>query len=184
MNRTFLGVVATVSALGGVAHADANESVSKVSSQTTEARDFHIGLNFRTDFGARYYRADLGMRFGRWDYILVADPLGVQKGDYDMDAVVRYVGDRWSVWGGGRLSIVPIARSHQFTEKALVGVSTQLPSVLTDKVRIHAGLELAIHVHAHGADLMTNWVCVDSPDCREDHFVFGLFGRAEYASPF
>ena len=71
-----------------------------------------------------------------------------------------------------------------FTEKALVGVSAQLPSPFGDKVRIHSGLELAAHLRSHGGDVMTRWICVDSPDCREDHFVFGLFGRMEYAAPF
>ncbi len=163
---------------------DAARANATPANPIASTRDFHIGVNFRTDFGARYYRADVGTRFGRWDITLVVDPLGIPKGDYDFDAILRYVGDRWSIWGGARLSIVPIAREHQFTEKALVGVSAQLPSPFGDKVRIHSGLELAAHLRSHGGDVMTRWICVDSPDCREDHFVFGLFGRMEYASPF
>ena len=178
--------MAAVAGVGlGHAHADESPNLSTPSTPAANSgRDIHAGINFRTDMGARYYRADFGMRFGKWDAILVVDPLGIDKGDYDLDAVVRYVGSSWSVWGGGRLSITPIGRDSHYTEKALVGVSAQLPSLATDRVRIHAGLELAVHVRAHGADIMPRWVCVDSPDCREDHFVFGLFGRVEYASAF
>ncbi len=187
LNHFFL-CAAVVGSVGvGVAHAEEAPDAAVTSPTLTHAvntgRDLHAGLNFRTDFGARYYRLDAGIRFGKWDFVLVADPLGVRKGDYDFDGVVRYVGSRWSVWGGARMSITPIGREAQYTEKALIGVSAQLPSVFSDKVRIHSGLELAVHVHAHGGEIMTRWVCVDSPDCREDHFVFGLFGRVEYASP-
>jgi hypothetical protein len=178
---TALAAVAWV--WSGQARADESPAASSQPSPAANSgRDIHAGVNFRTDMGARYYRADFGLRLGKWDAILVVDPLGVSKGDYDFDAVLRYVGSSWSVWGGGRLSITPIGRESQYTEKALVGVSAQLPSLATDRVRIHAGLELAVHVRAHGADIMSRWVCVDSPDCREDHFVFGLFGRVEYAS--
>lgn len=168
-----------------VAYAETNPEAPELTAKSarTTGRDIHAGVNFRTDFGARYYRADLGMRFGRWDVSLVLDPLGIPKGDYDFDAILRRVGETWSVWGGARLSVTPIARTHQFTEKLLLGVSAELPS-FSDSVRIHSGLELAVHVAAHGADIMTRWVCVDAPDCREDHFVFGLFGRVEYASAF
>jgi hypothetical protein len=175
--------VVLVAALAGVAHADEGAAATSSGNAQTSGRDLHAGLNFRTDFGARYYRADVGMRFGAWDFSVVVDPLGISKGDYDLDAIVRHVGPRWSVWTGARLSITPIGRTAQYTEKALLGVSARLPSVASDKVRIHSGLELAVHVRAHGADIMTRWVCVDSGDCRADHFVFGLFGRVEYASP-
>ena len=183
--RTFVSVVMAAAALTGVTHADepAPGVTTAAPRSAMSGRDVHIGVNFRTDFGARYYRADLGMRFGKWDTILVVDPLGLRNSDYDLDAILRYAGETYSVWGGTRLTITPIAREHQYTEKALVGVSAQLPSLGSDRVRIHSGLELTVHVHAHGAGIMTRWVCIDSPDCREDHFVFGLFGRVEYASP-
>ena len=177
-------VVAMGWAVPHVASAEGTEapSTSSPCELCTSDREVHVGVNLRTDFGARYYRADLGVRIKHWDVTLVVDPLGVIKGDYDFDGILRYVGERWSVWGGGRLSITPIGREAQYTEKALVGVSALLPSVFTDRVRIHSGLELAVNMHAHGAEIMSRWVCVDSFDCREDHFVFGLFARIEYAS--
>src|SRR3954469_6342488 len=56
----------------------------------TRDRDVHVGLNLRTDFGARFYRMDLGVRVSRVDLIAVVDPFGVYNGDYDFDGVVRY----------------------------------------------------------------------------------------------
>jgi hypothetical protein len=189
VNKTSFVTGVALAAMLAQASADEASPSSQPTLTTTAptpapGRDFHLGVNFRTDFGTRYYRADLGLRFGRWDAIVVVDPLGIQKGDYDFDALVRYrFASTWSAWAGGRLSIVPIGRANQLTEKALVGVSAELPSG-TDRVRIHSGLELAVHVAAHGGDIMTRWLCVDSPACREDHFVFSLFGRVEYASRF
>jgi hypothetical protein len=148
-------------------------------------RDWHAGLNMRTDFGTRFLRGDLGARLGAIDLIAVVDPLGVSKGDYDLDAVVRSACPQrwWSVFAGMRLTIVPIGRMSQYHDKILLGVSGLLPANF-EHVRIHAGLELAVHVVAHGADLPTTWLCADSIACRRDHFVFSLFARVEYASPF
>src|SRR6188474_2204129 len=112
--RTFLSMVMATVALTGVAQADeANPAADEAAPapavvarrSPTSGRDFHIGVNFRTDFGARYYRADLGLRFGKWDAILVVDPLGIRNGDYDLDAILRYAGQTYSVWGGTRMTI-------------------------------------------------------------------------------
>jgi len=158
-------------------------TVSPAAADSCE-RDWHAGLNMRTDFGARFFRADAGVRLGRLDLIAVLDPLGLRNGDYDLDALVRYESGRhWSIWGGARVSVVPVGRDFQLHDKLLVGVSGLMPP-LFDRVRVHAGLELAIHMVAHGAGLPAAWVCVDSIECRRDHFVFSLFSRVEYASAF
>jgi len=182
-------VVVSIFLLGTLSGSARAEPESKApiahsSNQATTGRDWHVGVNFRTDFGAHYYRADVGVRLARLDLLVVLDPLGLKRDDYDFDAIARYAGDRWSLWGGARVSTVPVGRDRVWTEKLLVGVSAELPRIVSDDIRIHSGLELAIHVRSHGGDVMTRWVCVDSPDCREDHFVFGLFGRVEYASAF
>lgn len=147
--------------------------------------DWHVGLNMRTDFGTRFFRTDLGYRRGPLDFILVLDPLGVQHDDYDIDAIVRYTvaQTRWSVSAGGRVTTVPIGRAHQYHEKLLFGVSGLLPGMGTERLRVHSGLELAVHLLRHGAELDTRWVCIDSPSCRKSHFVFSLFARIEYVSP-
>ncbi len=147
-------------------------------------RDWHIGMNLRTDFAARFYRADVGVRVRDWDFIVVLDPFGLQSGDYDYDGIVRYSVNRdWSVWSGARVTTVPIGRSRQFSDKFLAGVSAVMPWFIP-RTRLHSGLELAVHVVSHGAGLPTNYVCIDSPICRKDHFVFSLFARFEYVSPF
>jgi hypothetical protein len=149
------------------------------------SHDWHIGLNLRTDFAARFYRADVGVRTHDWDFILVADPFGVQNGDYDFDGIVRYSINRdWSVWSGARVTTIPIGRGRQYSDKLLAGVSAVMPAFGLPRTRLHSGLELAIHMVSHGAGLTTNYVCVDSPICRKDHFVFSLFARFEYVSPF
>jgi hypothetical protein len=160
-------------------------SVLYATAAAEPSRDWHAGANLRTDFGARFYRIDFGVRLDRLDLIVVTDPYGVVAGDYDLDAIARYdIGGQWSVWGGARETVVPIGRDRQYTEKALVGISGLMPSLGTKYFRVHGGVELAVHVHSHGGGIMDSWVCVDSPTCRKDHFVFGLFGRFEFASAF
>jgi hypothetical protein len=149
------------------------------------ARDWHFGANLRTDFGARFYRVDAGVRLCRIDLIAVLDPWGLENGDYDFDAIASYnVHGHWSTWFGWRETIVPIGRDRQYSEKVLLGVEGLMPSLGTDRLKLYSGLELAIHAHSHGGGIQDTWVCVDSPTCRKDHFVFGLFGRLEFASAF
>ncbi len=171
-----------------VARADATEpsqTVAAAEPSFDTTRDWHVGVNLRTDFAARFYRADVGVRVHRWDFIFVADPFGVQNGDYDFDGIVRFGLNRhWSVWSGARVTTLPIGRDRQYSDKFLAGVSGVMPDFGLPRTRLHAGLELAVHVVAHGGGLMTQYVCVDSPICRKDHFVFSMFARFEYVSPF
>ena len=177
-----IGAVVCVLASAGSVRAQEPTTPAEVPEAT---RDFHVGANLRTDFGARFYRVDIGVRVDRVDLIAVLDPFGLDAGDYDFDGIVAYrLNKYWSVFGGVRLTTVPIGRGRQYSEKLLSGMSVVLPAFGIPNVRLHSGVELAVHLVSHGADLMTNWVCIDSPTCRKDHFVFGLFGRVEYVVSF
>lgn len=180
-----IGAVVCVLVVGpGAGVARAQEPTAPAAPRAP-TRDFHVGANLRTDFGARFYRVDLGVRLDRVDLIAVLDPFGLDLRDYDFDGIVAYrMNEHWSVFTGMRLTTVPIGRGRQYSEKLLSGVSVILPSLGIRNVRLHSGVELAVHIVSHGADLMTNWVCIDSPTCRKDHFVFGLFGRVEYVASF
>src|SRR4026207_492203 len=50
-----------------------------------QPRDWHAGLNLRTDFGTHPLRLDGGVRFDRFDVILVVDPMIWLDGQNDTD---------------------------------------------------------------------------------------------------
>ena len=53
-----------------------------------QPRDWHIGLNLRTDFGTHPLRIDGGVRFDRFDVILVLDPMFWLDGQSDNDLLL------------------------------------------------------------------------------------------------
>src|SRR4026209_1562524 len=75
-----------------LARADAQTVAREVSCEepSCQPRDWHAGLNLRTDFGTHPLRLDGGVRFGRLDTYLVLDPMFFLDGQADIDAVADF----------------------------------------------------------------------------------------------
>jgi hypothetical protein len=149
------------------------------------SRDWHVGLNLRTDFGTHPLRIDGGARFDRFDVILVIDPMIWLDGQSDLDLMLDVrVGAGWSGFVGWRASSIGIADGRQWQQKSLLGVAGRLPGLLSGHLRAQWGLELAVLWVKHGAGLETDTISFDGPRHYLDNFNFGMFVRFEYASAF
>jgi hypothetical protein len=148
-------------------------------------RDWHAGLNLRTDFGTHPLRVDGGVRFGRFDFVLVLDPMVWLDGQSDNDLLVDAgLGAGWSAFAGWRASSIGIADGRQWQEKSLLGLAGRLPSLLSGHLRAQWGLELAVLWVKHGGGLETDTLSFESARHYLDAFNFGMFVRFEYASAF
>ena len=148
-------------------------------------RDWHAGLNLRTDFGTHPVRIDGGVRFGRFDFVLVVDPMIWLDGQSDNDLLLDLgLGSGWSALAGWRTSSIGIADGRQWQQKSLLGVAGRLPSLFRGHLRAQWGLELAVLWVKHGGGLETDTLSFESPRHYLDAFNFGMFVRVEYASAF
>jgi hypothetical protein len=146
-------------------------------------RDWHAGLNVRTDLGVHQLRLDGGVRLGAIDALLVVDPLYFADGELDLDAIVRWEPSRpgWGLAGGWRTVVFDVAGGHRVHEQVLLGATAPLPAFL-DGVRAQWGAELAILVLRHGAGLGTEGLAGDAR--LADLLQPGMFVRFELAREF
>ncbi len=149
-------------------------------------KDWHAGLNLRTDFATHPLRLDGGIRIKRYDFIVALDPTFFLDGQHDLDVLVApTLTPGWAGLVGWRATSIGIAGGTQWQHKSLVGLMAQAPSFAGEHLRAHFGLELAILWVKHGAGLPTETFSLSSPRHYLDLFNFGLFARFEYvSSPF
>jgi hypothetical protein len=146
-------------------------------------RDWHAGVNLRSDLGVHQLRLDGGVRLGALDAILVVDPLYFTDGELDLDALVRWEPSRpgWALAGGWRAVFFELANGHRVHEQLLLGATAPLPMPFAG-VRAQLGLELAIVLVRHGAGLGTEGLAADSR--LGDLLQPGMFLRFELARGF
>ena len=159
---------------------------SAVADSAPAPRDWHVGFNLRTDLAAHPVRVDGGARFDHLDLILVLDPMFWTDGQHDVELLAQwqFTPLRWAVFGGWRPTAIGVDGGRQFQHKLVAGVAAGLPSLGTRALRGQAGLELAVLLVKHGADLATDWISVGSARGISDYVRLGMFVRFEYASPF
>jgi hypothetical protein len=147
-------------------------------------RDWHVGLNLRTDYGARQARVDAGVRVGPMDWVLVLDPMGLNDGLYVFDALAIWRGwsDRWAPLVGWRTTVIPLEGPNVYHETLVLGATGRLPSL--GPLRGEVGFELAAVVVRHGDDLPTQVISFRSARHFGDLVNTSLFVRFEYASAF
>jgi len=148
--------------------------------------DWHVGANFRTDFGTHPLRLDVGARMGSIDTIVVLDPMFFTDGQHDLDALVdwRFSSRGYSMLAGWRTSIVALAGGHQLQQKSVLGLGGRLPELWDGRLRVQAGFEATVLWIKHGAGLPTDTLSFESPRHVADLFNFGLFLRFEHATGF
>jgi hypothetical protein len=149
-------------------------------------RDWHVGVNLRTDLGTHPLRVDGGVRLGRWDLLLVLDPLVFSDGQHDADLIGQILlGEgRWALWGGWRPTTIALSGGYQLQEKVLLGVAGGLPPLWAGRLRAQWGFELSMLLVKHGAGLPTEAISFSSARVFQDHINFGMFVRFEYVAPF
>lgn len=147
-------------------------------------RDWHAGLNLRTELGTRPLRIDGGARLGEVDLVLVVDPWFWTDGQHDTDLLVtwRFSEDGWGVLGGWRPTAIGLDGGHQLQHNLLVGFVGPLPRV--GPVRVQWGIELAALIVKHGAGLPTDTLSLASARDLGDHLNLAMFARFEYAHAF
>lgn len=151
--------------------------------QRTAQRDWHVGANFRTDFGTHPLRVDGGVSWRNLDVILVLDPMFWIDGQHDLDLLVsrRFSGkSAWSILAGWRTTTISLAGGQHWQQRSVLGVAAHLPR-LSSRVRARFGLELTTLWVKHGAGLPTETIAFRRDIV--DLFNLGLFLRLEYASP-
>jgi hypothetical protein len=181
MTRVGLVVVMMLgTAATATAQTTATATTIRASARATPGRDWHIGLNMRSDLGVHYFRFDTGVRFGRVDLVAVIDPyLPSNRADLDLLVKVR-VAPELAVLVGERTSALGMADGLRYHENLLLGLTTPLPHI--GRMRGELGGEMATIWLKHGADLPTYSLL------ERGHFseatTFSLFVRIEFASSF
>lgn len=165
-------------------HAQAGPTPSKTTPLAD--RDYHGGLNLRTDFGTHPLRVDFGIHWSTFDAWLAMDPMVFIDGQHDTDLVLsRAIGNRmWSIFGGARSTSVAIAQTTHWQHKTLLGVGARLPPLFGDSYRAHWGLEMSTLIAKHGGSSATESIFSSSGRDFVDLINFGMFVRFEYARPF
>jgi len=166
------GLVAVVIVAADVpAHADAD-------------RDWHAGLNVRTELGVHAVRLDGGVRLRCVDLIAVVDPWFWTDGELDLDFLVtrQLTASGYGVLAGWRPTSIAVADGHQLQETLLVGVVGKMPAL--GPVDIRFGLELAAVLVKHGGGLPTDTISFASAHDLGDNINFSLFLRIGHATAF
>lgn len=143
--------------------------------------DLHVGLNLRTDLGVHPLRLDGGVRYGAFDVVLVLDPMVITDGQASTDLLLQLRSDVGIAGiAGWRLTTVGIADGTQFQENLLLGVGMDLPSFFGGALRGQWGLELAMMLIKHGADLPSEVISFESGRHYIDLVNFAMFARFEF----
>jgi hypothetical protein len=153
-----------------------------------EQRDWHAGLNLRTDFGAHPLRVGGGVRFGQLNTVVAVDPMVLTDGQHDLDLLGEWLlaPGGWSLMGGWRASSIALDKGHQWQQKLVLGVAAGLPSLGGGRVRGRLGFELTTLLVKHGGGLPTDTISFGTRTRGglEDRLHLGLFVRFEYATGF
>ena len=148
-----------------------------------QTHDWHLGVNFRTDFGTHPLRIDGGVRWKQIDTILVLDPMFFTDGQHDIDLIAAWrFTEGWAAFFGWRPTSIGLADGRQWQEKTLLGIMGELPALFWGHVRGHWGFELAVLWVKHGGGLPTD--TISSTRTIADYINFGMFVRFEYARGF
>jgi len=149
-------------------------------------RDWHAGINFRTDFGTHPIRVDGGVRSGSLDGILILDPMFWTDGQHDIDLILdwRFSPAGWSAQLGWRATVIGIAGGHQWQEKSLLAIAGRLPVLWEGLIRQQVGLECSLLWLKHGAGLPSQGTDFSSGREFVDHLNFAIFWRMELARAF
>jgi len=143
--------------------------------------EIHGGLNLRTDLGVHPLRLDGGVRYGILDVVLVLDPMVLTDGQASTDLLLQLRSDVGIAGiAGWRLTTVGIADGIQFQQNLVLGVGMDLPSFFGGAVRGQGGLELAMMIVKHGADLPSEVISFASGRHYIDLVNFGMFARYEF----
>lgn len=141
-----------------------------------------VGADLRTDLGTHWGRVSGAVRIGCTWASVVGDPIGLATGtQHDTDVFVeRDLGrSRYAVLAGARFESVPILGVRYHVEKAIVGISAEVPYHVFDRVRFRFAAEVAIAVIQHGEGLPTLWAW-DIAEPLRDAVDSGMFLRVEY----
>lgn len=148
----------------------------------TLGRAAFIGADLRTDLGTHWGRVSGAVRIGCTWASVVGDPIGLATGtQHDTDVFVeRELGtSRYAVLAGARFESVPILGVRYHAEKAIVGISAEVPYHVFDRVRFRFAAEVAVAVVQHGEGLPTLWAW-DIEEPLRDAVDSGMFLRVEY----
>jgi hypothetical protein len=159
---------------------------SRVEPIRADDRDWHVGLNLRSDIGTHSVRFDGGVRLGTLDLILVLDPMIWIDGQCDVDVIAQLLlGDSgWGLTAGWRPSSIALDDDRQFQEKALVGVVAELPVLAGGRIRAQWGAELSLLLVKHGGGLPADYLSLASGRDVQDNLTTGMFLRISHAANF
>ncbi len=151
-------------------------------------RDWHAGINLRSDLGAHPLRLGGGVRFGRVNTVVAVDPMVLADGQHDLDVLGEWLLDPggWSLMGGWRASTIALSGGHQWQQKLVLGAAAGLPPLGGGRVRGRLGFEMTTLIVKHGGGLPTDTISLGTRTRGglEDRLHFGLFVRFEYAAGF
>jgi hypothetical protein len=144
-------------------------------------RDWHVGLNLRTDFGTHPWRLDGGLRIRRFDFIVVVDPMVFLDGQHDLDLLATMeFAPGWAYLAGWRATAIGLAGGTQWQQKSILGLVVAPQPLAHGHIRARFGVELDVLWVKHGGDLPTT--TLDFQRDALDFVNFGMFARFEYAS--
>jgi hypothetical protein len=155
--------------------------VALSSSTAALADEWHAGLNLRADLGTHPIRAGGGVDLGRFDTMLVLDPMFWTDGQHDIDlySTVKLSERGWGVVAGLRVSAIGISGGHQFQDKLVLGVAAPLP--LGPPLRARWAFEAATMLVKHGGDLPSSWISFETGRDFVDLINFGMFVTVEWS---
>jgi hypothetical protein len=144
----------------------------------------HAGLNLRADNGAHQIRVMAGLDADVVDLSVTLDPMVITDGQLDTDVMATWkvTDGGWGILTGFRNTRIGILGGREFQEKLLLGVGSPLPLFGDLSVRMRWGLEAAVVIVKHGADLPADWISFEQGRDFVDLINFGMFVTFECCS--
>jgi hypothetical protein len=139
------------------------------------------GIDVRTDLGTQFFRVGAAIDLGRLSIDAVADPYGYRTGQqHDTELLAGWAlwPEGWSLFGGWRVSSLPLLGIRYYQEKAILGLAAPLSPLGSRHFRARIGLEWAVTLVRHGGDLPTFWLWQED-ELHGGSFNLGLVLRLE-----
>lgn len=143
-------------------------------------REYHLGIDARTDLGTHPVRPAIGIRTCAWDTTLVFDPMYLADGEHDLDLLAEwYPNAKLALLLGWRWTVVHLSEGHHQQQRSLLGVTGVGPRFFGGRLRTSASLEFSTLWVSHGGGEGAQWFGGDRNFL--DRLALGLFVRIELA---
>ncbi|MFH1810398.1 MAG: hypothetical protein ABIJ09_16775 [Pseudomonadota bacterium] len=140
----------------------------------------HGGLNLRTDVGVHPIRLDAGAQWKDLDMLLVVDPMVLLDGQMSSDFIAQWRSDLGvALFGGWRLSTIPLLEGAQFQHNLLLGAGAELPRWFGGLLGGQVGLEMSSVLLKHGGGIPAETISFASGRHYIDLVNLALFLRLE-----